>query len=164
MFQMSTLHLSRRPKDMHVDAADQCTTFSSHTPSFHILLRISQKMSSARRSDAQQTETQGNGDSSPEMFLSGHQSRLAMPRDWRSTLSRRKSENSGGGANGSGKKELRQAQLEMDGEWYADARDAAASKAEKVCSNTITMHAVHLLVNVRMQVMQEVPHSRMCLF
>eukprot|EP00903_Cladosiphon_okamuranus_P020149 g18498.t1 len=86
---------------------------------------------SARRSDAPKTEIKGNGDSSPESFPSGHQSRLAMPRDWRSTLSRRKSENPGGSATGSGKKEQRQPKLEMDGEWCADARDSSASKAEK---------------------------------
>eukprot|EP00752_Nemacystus_decipiens_P015848 g14158.t1 len=80
---------------------------------------------SVRRSDAQQ------GDSSPESLPSGHQSRLAIPRDWRSSLNRRKSENPGGSASGSSRKEQRQAQLENDGEWYADARGSPASKAEK---------------------------------
>lgn len=87
---------------------------------------------SVRRSDAQQAETKGNGDSSPEMLPTGHQSRLAIPRDWRSTINRRKSENPGESANSSSRKEQRQAQLENDGEWYADARGSPVSNAEKV--------------------------------
>lgn len=84
-----------------------------------------------RRSDDQRADT--NGDSSPESFPSGHQSRLAIPRDWRSTINRKKSENAGGSANGSCRTDQRQTQqLDMDMEWYADAPDSAASKAEKV--------------------------------
>lgn len=87
---------------------------------------------SVRRSDAQQAETKGNGDSSPEMLPTGHQSRLAIPRDWRSTINRRKSENPRESVNSSSRKEQRQAQLENDGEWYADARGSPVSNAEKV--------------------------------
>lgn len=118
---------SRRPK---------ATNVLTHTLPQDLLWRL-QKMQ-VRRPDAHQAEAKGSDDGSPESLPSGRQSRLAMPRDWRSTLSRRRSENPGGSSNGSGcRKEQRQAQLEMDGEWYADARDSAASRAEKVCTRVV---------------------------
>lgn len=102
-----------------------------YAPFSQSLLWWLQKMPT-RGSDAQQAENIGYGDSSPELFPSGHQSRLAMPRDWSSALNRRRSKGSGGSANGSCRKEQRQSQLKTDGEWFCES---AASRAEKVRTN-----------------------------
>ncbi|CAM9961944.1 unnamed protein product, partial [Ectocarpus fasciculatus] len=87
------------------------------------------------------------GDSSPESFPAGHQSRLAVPRNWRASVSRRRSEGAAGSGNGigigitrgsSGRKEQQQSShLEKDGEWFGDARGAAGSASEKVVTPVV---------------------------
>ncbi|CBN77474.1 conserved unknown protein [Ectocarpus siliculosus] len=104
------------------------------------------------RSDAQPANSTGlggrGGDSSPESFPPGHQSRLAVPRNWRASMSRRRSEGaagSGSGINsgitrgGSGRKEQQQSSshLEKDGEWFGDARGVADSASEKVLAAAV---------------------------
>ncbi|CAN0537755.1 unnamed protein product, partial [Ectocarpus sp. 12 AP-2014] len=85
------------------------------------------------------------GDSSPESFPAGHQSRLAVPRNWRA--SRRRSEGAAGSGSGinsgitrgcSGRKEQHQSShLEKDGEWFGDARGMAGSASEKVLAAAV---------------------------
>ncbi|CAB1113808.1 unnamed protein product [Ectocarpus sp. CCAP 1310/34] len=101
------------------------------------------------RPDAQPADSAGlggrGGDSSPESFPAGHQSRLAVPRNWRP--SRRRSEgaagsgssiNSGITRGGSGRKEQYQSShLEKDGEWFGDARGMAGSASEKVLAAAV---------------------------
>lgn len=137
----STLHPPPGRSACGLCSSTQHFVYRPRTLAPQNLLWWLQKMP-VRGSDAQQAETRGNGDSSPETFSSGHHnSRLAMPRDWRSTINRRKSETPGGSANSSCRKEQqRQAQLEMDGEWYADARGSPGLKAEKV---SIDLHICH---------------------
>lgn len=80
----------------------------------------------------------GSGSMSPEsqQNSTGLRSRLAIPRDWRSSVNRRKSEDSAcGSGNGGGsvrKEQQQQSSLEMDGEWFGDALDTDVSVSEKV--------------------------------
>lgn len=74
----------------------------------------------------------GSDNMSPESQKNGLRSRLAIPRDWRSSVNRRKSEDSGCSGNGSVRKDQQQSPLEMDGEWFGDALDTDVSVPEKV--------------------------------
>lgn len=68
-----------------------------------------------------------DGMSSPE--LASEPSRLSMPREWGFN----NQGNTNSSDNGSGGREH---QLELDGEWFGDAREATATEKVRICFGT----------------------------
>ncbi|CAM9574985.1 unnamed protein product [Pylaiella littoralis] len=113
----------------------------------------------------------GSGSVSPETIPSGLRSRLTMPRDWRSSVNRRrKSEDLGasghgsgygsGYGSGSGRKE-QQSPLEMDGEWFGDALDTPALSEKEPDQDSAAMS---LLCSITQASADAVPEMRLPVF
>lgn len=73
----------------------------------------------SRNASASRSDAETNPLSSPELLPAEH-NRLSMPRDWKGNVN-----------NSSGDTAPEEA-LELDGEWFGDAQEAAGSAVEKV--------------------------------